>query len=123
MEQSGKTESEIMRTLNEVFRNGGGAELLGEGDDGLQFFMKNFIDSVLMLTINAFGERWCKNYDEFGFNIVSQLKQGKRPTRVSAVLEGAKAAAAAAGIATEQIDFVEMIGGSEPDVLVLNVDL
>lgn len=32
--------------------------------------------------------------------------------RVSAVLEGAKAAAAAAGIATEQIDFVEMIGGA-----------
>ena len=70
-----------MRTLNEVFRNGGGAELLGEGDDGLQFFMKNFIDSVLMLTINAFGERWCKNYDEFGFNIEPKLKQGKRPTR------------------------------------------
>jgi len=32
--------------------------------------------------------------------------------RVSAVLEGAKAAAAAAGIGMEQIDFVEMIGGA-----------
>ncbi|CAE7379908.1 Hspa4 [Symbiodinium natans] len=32
--------------------------------------------------------------------------------RVSAVLEGAKAAAAAAGVAAEQIDFVEMIGGA-----------
>eukprot|EP00435_Cladocopium_sp_Y103_P072645 s5_g40.t3 len=32
--------------------------------------------------------------------------------RVNAVLEGAKAAAAAAGVTVEQIDFVEMIGGA-----------
>ena len=60
-----------------MLRNATDAELLTEGDDGLHFFTKGFIESTLGLTLRQFAKRWCEMYREFGFKIEPQVAEGE----------------------------------------------
>ena len=60
--------------ITDSFKCGSLANLMGEGDDGLQVFADAFV--TFMGDKYSFGTEWCKGYAEYGFKIEPQGPTG-----------------------------------------------
>ena len=74
LEKRGVKEKTIKKMIQQSIATGDLANLMGEGDDGLQVFRDAFIR--LIGDTHTFGKDWCDGYAEFGFKIEPQGPEG-----------------------------------------------
>ncbi|CAE7945643.1 unnamed protein product, partial [Symbiodinium sp. KB8] len=74
LERKGYSEKVVRKIVMDALKDGKLANLMGEGDDGLQAFAETLIRMVG--TKFEFGEAWCAGYTEFGFKIEPQGPEG-----------------------------------------------
>ncbi|CAE7283713.1 unnamed protein product, partial [Symbiodinium necroappetens] len=74
LEKRGVKEKVIKQMITDSLKCGSLANLMGEGDDGLQVFADAFVTPVG--DKYSFGTEWCKGYAEYGFKIEPQGPTG-----------------------------------------------